>query len=100
LADTYPAGTLSGAPKTMAMKIINELENDSRGLYGGAIGILGLDGRFNHAIIIRSFVSEKNTLNYQAGCGVVIKSNNESELMEVNNKISALRKAIELANTL
>jgi anthranilate synthase component 1 len=100
LADTYPAGTLSGAPKTMAMKIINEPENDSRGLYGGAIGILGLDGRFNHAIIIRSFVSENNTLNFQAGCGVVIKSNNESELMEVNNKTSALRKAIELANTL
>jgi anthranilate synthase component 1 len=98
LADTYPAGTLSGAPKTMAMKIIDDLENESRGMYGGAIGILGLDGRFNHAIIIRSFVSENNTLNYQAGCGVVIKSNNESELNEVNNKISALRKAIELAN--
>jgi len=100
LADTYPAGTLSGAPKMMAMKIINELENDNRGLYGGAIGILGLDGRFNHAIIIRSFLSENNTLNYQAGCGVVIKSNNQSELMEINNKVSALKKAIELASVL
>lgn len=100
LGDTYPAGTLSGAPKLMAMKIIDELENEPRGFYGGAIGILGLDGRFNHAIIIRSFVSKENTLTYQAGCGIVCKSNDNSELMEVNNKISALRKAIELANTL
>ena len=98
--DTFPAGTLSGAPKHSAMKIIDENENESRGFYGGAIGIIGLDGTFNHAIFIRSFVSSNNTLTYQAGCGIVAKSNPESELQEVNNKLSALRKAIQLAEKL
>ena len=97
LGDTYPAGTLSGAPKHRAMEIIDESENESRGFYGGAIGIIGLDGTFNHAIFIRSFVSRNNILTYQAGCGIVAKSNPESELQEVNNKLSALRKAILLA---
>ena len=100
LGDTYPAGTLSGAPKHRAMQIIDENENESRGFYGGAIGIIGLDGSFNHAIFIRSFVSRNNTLTYQAGCGIVAKSNPESELEEVNNKLSALRKAIQLAEKL
>ena len=100
LGDTYPAGTLSGAPKHRAMEIIDENENESRGFYGGAIGIIGLDGSFNHAIFIRSFVSRNNTLTYQAGCGIVAKSDPESELQEVHNKLSALRKAIQLAEKL
>jgi anthranilate synthase component I len=100
LGDTYPAGTLSGAPKHRAMQIIDALEPRSRGFYGGAVGFLGLDGSFNHAIFIRSFVSRHNTLRYQAGCGIVIKSDPELELKEVDNKLSALRQAIELAKTI
>lgn len=98
--DTYPAGTLSGAPKHKAMQIIDDNEPESRGFYGGAVGIIGFDGSFNHAIFIRSFLSQSNELTYQAGCGIVAKSNPESELQEVNNKLLALRKAIELANTI
>lgn len=98
--DTYPAGTLSGAPKYKAMQIIDANEPESRGFYGGAVGIIGFDGSFNHAIFIRSFLSQSNELTYQAGCGIVAKSNPESELQEVNNKLLALRKAIELANTI
>ena len=97
LGNTYPAGTLSGAPKHRAMQLIDENENESRGFYGGAVGILGLDGSFNHAIFIRSFLSTGQQLTYQAGCGIVAKSNPKSELEEVNHKLSALRKAIELA---
>ena len=100
LGDTYPAGTLSGAPKHRAMQIIDENEPESRGFYGGAIGIIGLDGSFNHAIFIRSFVSRNNALTFQAGCGIVAKSDANSELQEVNNKLSALRKAIQLAKQL
>ncbi len=100
LGSTYPAGTLSGAPKHKAMQIIDENEHESRGFYGGAVGIIGLDGSFNHAIFIRSFLSRNNTLTYQAGCGIVAKSVPESELQEVNNKLSALRKAIDLAKQL
>jgi anthranilate synthase component 1 len=100
LGDTYPAGTLSGAPKHRAMQIIDENEPNSRGHYGGAVGYMGLNGEFNHAIFIRSFLSFQNELHYQAGCGIVAKSNPESELNEVNNKLSALRKAIELAKTI
>ncbi len=100
LGNTYPAGTLSGAPKHRAMQLIDENENESRGFYGGAVGILGLDGSFNHAIFIRSFVSSGQALTYQAGCGIVAKSNPNSELEEVNHKLSALRKAIELAKTI
>lgn len=100
LGDTYPAGTLSGAPKHRAMEIIDNNEPGSRGFYGGAIGYMGFSGEFNHAIFIRSFLSQKNQLHYQAGCGIVAKSNPDSELQEVNNKLSALRKSIELAKTI
>jgi anthranilate synthase component 1 len=97
VADTFPAGTLSGAPKHMAMTLINKYENANRGFYGGAIGFLGFDGEFNHAIMIRSLLSKNNHLYYQAGAGVVDKSVAESELNEVSNKLMALRKAIEFA---
>ena len=96
-ADTFPAGTLSGAPKHMAINLINKYENVNRGFYGGAIGFLGFDGSFNHAIMIRTFLSHGNQLIYQAGAGVVAKSKAESELQEVNNKLAALRKAVLLA---
>lgn len=96
--DTFPAGTLSGAPKVEAMKIINQLEPHSRGAYAGCIGTIGFDGQLNQAIIIRSFVSRNNELWLQAGSGVVAKSNEEYELQEVNHKLGALRKAIEIAS--
>jgi anthranilate synthase component 1 len=95
--DTFPAGTLSGAPKPMAMKLINQYENVNRGFYGGAIGFIGFDGDVNMAIMIRTFLSRANKLIFQAGAGVVAKSNPESELREVNNKVEALRKAIRMA---
>ena len=97
-ADTFPAGTLSGAPKVEAMKIISRLEPHSRGAYAGCIGYMGLDGQLNQAIIIRSFVSRNGELWLQAGSGVVAKSNEEYELQEVNHKLGALRKAIQLAD--
>jgi len=97
VADTFPAGTLSGAPKYRAMEIIDENENIKRRFYSGAIGYLGFNGDFNHAIIIRSFLSKHNVLHYQAGAGIVADSVAESELNEVNNKIAALRRAIETA---
>jgi anthranilate synthase component 1 len=97
VADTFPAGTLSGAPKFRAMEIIDANENIKRSFYSGAIGYLGFNGDFNHAIMIRSFLSKNNTLHYQAGAGIVADSIAESELKEVDNKIAALRKALELA---
>ncbi len=97
MSSTFPAGTLSGAPKYMAMKIIDKYENQRRGYYGGAIGFLDFRGHFNHAIMIRTFLSKANTLYYQAGAGIVAISDEEKELQEVNNKLGALRKAIELA---
>jgi anthranilate synthase component 1 len=100
VADTYPAGTLSGAPKYRAMEIIDENEKTKRSFYSGAIGFFGFNGDFNHAIMIRSFLSKNNTLHYQAGAGIVAGSIAESELKEVDNKIAALRKAIELAEEL
>ncbi|PWK70863.1 anthranilate synthase component 1 [Mucilaginibacter oryzae] len=100
VADTYPAGTLSGAPKYRAMEIIDENENIKRSFYSGAIGFLGFNGDFNHAIMIRSFLSKNNTLHYQAGAGIVAGSVPESELKEVDTKISALRRAFELAEEL
>jgi anthranilate synthase component 1 len=100
VADTFPAGTLSGAPKYRAMEIIDENEKSKRSFYSGAIGYLGFNGDFNHAIMIRSFLSKNNTLHYQAGAGIVAGSVAESELKEVDNKIAALRKAIELATEL
>lgn len=97
LASTFPAGTLSGAPKVRAMQLINEYEPTPRSYYGGAIGVIGFNGELNHAIMIRSFLSKDNTLFYQAGAGVVAASNSESELQEVNNKLNALKTAIRLA---
>jgi anthranilate synthase component I len=94
LATTFPAGTLSGAPKIRAMQLINEYETTARSYYGGAIGFIGFDGSVNHAIMIRTFLSRNNTLVYQAGAGVVAVSNPESELQEVNNKLNALKQAI------
>ncbi len=96
-ADTFPAGTLSGAPKPMAMRLINQYENTNRSFYGGAIGFVGFDGTVNQAIMIRTFLSKGNQLIFQAGAGVVAKSVPASELQEVNNKVAALRKAIQMA---
>ena len=98
--DTFPAGTLSGAPKIKAMQLINEYEPHSRGAYGGCIGFIGFNGNLNQAITIRTFVSRNNELWFQAGGGIVAQSNVENELQEVNNKLGALKKAIEIAEQL
>lgn len=100
VADTFPAGTLSGAPKHMAMQLIDKYENGSRSFYGGCVGFMGFNGDFNHAIMIRSFLSKNNVLFYQAGAGVVESSNEESELNEVNNKLVALKSAMTLAESI
>ncbi len=97
LADSFPAGTLSGAPKHEAIELIRKYENMLRGFYGGCIGFIGFNGDINTAITIRSFLSKNNTLHYQAGAGVVAASNPQSELEEVHNKLRALRTAIEQA---
>jgi len=94
LADTFPAGTLSGAPKVRAIQLLAELENDPRSFYGGSIGFIDFNGDINQALIIRSFLTKNNNIHYRAGAGVVLKSNPESELQEVNNKLGALRKAL------
>jgi anthranilate synthase component 1 len=98
IGDTFPAGTLSGAPKYRAMQLIDTYEKSAREFYGGAIGYLGFDGSFNHAIIIRTILSSNNKMQFRAGAGVVVESNLESENQEVFNKTDALRKAIEQAN--
>lgn len=98
--DTFPAGTLSGAPKVRAMQLISEIEPHNRGAYGGCIGFIGLNGELNQAITIRTFVSRNNELWFQAGGGIVAHSQDEYELQEVNNKLGALKKAIDLATTL
>ena len=95
--DTFPAGTLSGAPKVRAMQLISEYEPHNRGAYGGCIGIIGLDGSLNQAITIRTFVSRNGELWFQAGGGIVAKSDEDYELQEVNNKLGALRRAILMA---
>jgi len=97
LGDSFPAGTLSGAPKHMAMQLIDRYENQRRSYYGGTIGFLGFDNSLNHAIMIRSFLSKGDTLYYQAGAGIVADSVEENELQEVNNKLAALKKALEIA---
>jgi len=97
VADTFPAGTLSGAPKHMAMQLIEKYEKTSRGYYGGAIGFMDFSGNFNHAIMIRTFLSKNHKLHYQAGAGLVAASNPESELQETYNKLGALTKALEIA---
>ena len=100
MAKTFPAGTLSGAPKFKAMELINGYESTPRSYYGGAIGFMGFNGDCNHAIMIRTFLSRNNTLTYQAGAGVVAASDPGSELQEVNNKLGALKKAIVFAESL
>ncbi|MDQ3109660.1 MAG: anthranilate synthase component I family protein [Bacteroidota bacterium] len=100
LRDTFPAGTLSGAPKFMAIKLIDKYEPTSRSFYGGCIGLVGFDGSMNQAIMIRSFLSKNGELTYQAGAGIVVNSDPEKELQEINNKLEALRSAIRMASTL
>ena len=97
LLGTFPAGTLSGAPKHKALQLIDTYENESREFYGGCIGFISHDNQLNHAIMIRTFLSKDNTLYYQAGAGIVISSDEESELNEIHNKVSALKKAIQQA---
>lgn len=97
VADTFPAGTLSGAPKHKAIQLISKYENSNRSFYGGAIGFMDFEGNFNHAIIIRSFLSKNHELIFQAGAGIVSKSDPKSELQEINNKLGALIKALDLA---
>lgn len=99
-ADTFPAGTLSGAPKVRAMQLIDSIERHARGIYGGCIGFIGFNGDLNQAITIRTFLSRNNTLHFQAGGGIVAKSDPENEVQEVLGKLGALRNAIELAATL
>ena len=96
-ADTFPAGTLSGAPKVRALELIDEIESHARGFYGGCIGYIGLNGDFNQAITIRSFLSKNNTLYFQAGAGIVAKSVETSELEEVKSKLAALKSALDMA---
>ena len=98
--DTFPAGTLSGAPKHKALTLIEKYEKVNRNFYGGAIGYMDFNGNFNHAIIIRSFFSKNNELSYQAGAGIVIKSKPEDELQEVYNKLGALDKALKNAENI
>lgn len=97
IATTFPQGTLSGAPKYKAMELIDRYETTSRSFYGGCVGFVGFDGSCNQAIMIRTFLSKDNTLYYQAGAGIVAKSTAENELQEVNNKLSALKKAVKKA---
>ncbi len=97
VANTFPAGTLSGAPKHKAMQLIEKIENTNRTFYGGAIGFMDFDGNFNHAILIRTFLSKNHQLHFQAGAGIVESSTEENELQEVYNKLGALNKALELA---
>lgn len=100
VADTFPAGTLSGAPKHMAMQLIEKYEKTSRGYYGGAIGFMDFNGNFNHAIMIRTFLSKNHQLHYQAGAGLVAASNPQDELQETYNKLGALTKALEIAENI
>ena len=100
VADTFPAGTLSGAPKHMALQLIDRYENTARNAYGGALGYMDFEGNFNHCIIIRSFTSKNQQLHYQAGAGIVSKSTPENELQEIYNKLGALDKALEMAEKL
>ena len=100
VADTFPAGTLSGAPKHKAMQLIENIEKTNRDFYGGAIGFMDFDGNFNHAIMIRTFLSKNHELHYQAGAGIVASSNEQNELQEVYNKLGALNKALDLAENI
>ncbi|RAR47436.1 anthranilate synthase component I family protein [Flavobacterium lacus] len=97
VASTFPAGTLTGAPKHKAMQLIDQIENTNRSFYGGAIGFMDFNGNFNHAILIRTFLSKNHQLHYQAGAGIVESSSEENEMQEVYNKLNALTKALEMA---
>lgn len=97
VASTFPAGTLTGAPKHKAMQLIDKIENTNRSFYGGAIGFMDFNGNFNHAILIRTFLSKNHQLHYQAGAGIVENSSEENEMQEVYNKLNALKKALEMA---
>ncbi|GGD31250.1 anthranilate synthase component I family protein [Flavobacterium orientale] len=97
VASTFPAGTLTGAPKHKAMQLIEKIENTNRSFYGGAIGFMDFSGNFNHAILIRTFMSKNHQLHYQAGAGIVESSSEENEMQEVYNKLNALNKALEMA---
>ena len=97
IGETFPAGTLTGAPKHMAMQLIEKYESSKRSFYGGAIGFISFDYNYNHAIIIRSFLSKNKKLYFQAGAGIVSKSSKTNELNEVYNKVRALKKSIEQA---
>lgn len=100
VANTFPAGTLSGAPKHKALQLIETIEKTNRGFYGGAIGFMDFSGNFNHAIMIRTFLSKNHQLHYQAGAGIVESSDEESEMQEVYNKLGALTKALDLAENI
>jgi anthranilate synthase component 1 len=97
VASTFPAGTLSGAPKHKAMQLIEKIEKTNRKFYGGAIGFIDFNGNFNHAILIRSFLSQNHQLHYQAGAGIVESSSEELETQEVYNKLNALTQALVVA---
>jgi len=100
VAKTFPAGTLSGAPKYKAMELIEKYEKTNRTFYGGALGFMDFEGNYNHAIMIRTFLSKNHRLYYQAGAGIVSKSDPENELQEIYNKLRALKKALDLAEEL
>lgn len=100
VSKTFPAGTLSGAPKYKAMELIEKIEKTNRGFYGGAIGFMDFEGNFNHAIMIRSFLSKNHELHFQAGAGIVESSSEENEMQEVYNKLGALQKALKIAETI
>ena len=100
VAATFPAGTLSGAPKHKAMQLIEKYEKTNRNFYGGAIGFMDFNGNFNHAIMIRTFLSKNHKLHYQAGAGIVSESIADNEMQEVYNKLAALDKALEIAETI
>jgi anthranilate synthase component 1 len=97
VASTFPAGTLTGAPKHKAMQLIEKIENTNRSFYGGAIGFMDFNSNYNHAILIRTFLSKNHQLHYQAGAGIVESSSEENETQEVYNKLKALTKALEMA---
>jgi anthranilate synthase component 1 len=97
LRATFPAGTLSGAPKVRALQIISELERSQRGVYGGAIGYFGFEGNHDSAIGIRTAVIKDGKIYIQSGAGVVADSVPESEFMETVNKAKAMIKAVACA---
>jgi anthranilate synthase component 1 len=97
LRATFPAGTLSGAPKVRAMEIIDELEPTKRGPYGGALGYLGWNGDLDTCITIRTLVCKDGVVHVQAGAGVVADSVPATEFIESQNKAAALLRAIEVA---